>query len=162
MYQQVTVFYSKKPKSYVLTPRRKRVVKPLVRRSHCTVVRHCLKDLRLRNHLISGIGQILQKEVASLCSGNTTSLLNDKSVNALETFSWDDLLDEIESRSPTLLALMKWCTKTKKPRKNKKSIIAFLVAILCRHRRPTFSIVQRLISMILYSGHASKRVRKHC
>ena len=96
----------------------------------------------------------VQKEVASLCSESITSLLYDKTVNALETFSWDNLLQEIESRSPTLPDLMQWCTKMKKPRKNTKSIVAFLVAILCRHRRPKFSLLQRIISLILYSGHA--------
>ena len=42
---------------------------------------------------------------------------------------------------------------------NHDAIIGVLVSIICRHRRPAASLLQRLISLILYSGHASKRVQ---
>ena len=144
-----------------MTPPRKRIVKPLVRKNHCSVVKQCLKNDRLRSLVINGIGIKLHKEVATLCSDASLSILRDKSMQALETFTWDHIYDEMRTRSPTSLSLLEWCTKIKKPKKNKRSIITFVAAILCRLHRPSSSLVQRLISLILSSGHAAKSVSNH-
>ena len=37
-----------------------------------------------------------------------------------------------------------------------KSTDGVLLLTLCKHHRPSASIVQRLVSFILYAGHASK------
>ena len=37
-------------------------------------------------------------------------------------------------------------------------VIGLIATLLCKHQRPSASLVQRLISVILYSGHASKTV----
>ena len=36
--------------------------------------------------------------------------------------------------------------------------IGLCVAIMLKYRRPTMSLVQKLIAVILYSGHSSKKV----
>lgn len=141
-----------------MTPSRRRICKPLVRSSRCAVARQCLKDVRIRKYIVQGIGLLLHTEIAALCSDKVTSVLRCHTAKSLENFSWEDVIGEMKTRAPTLLSLLEWCTKTRKTRRNTKSIIGFITAILCRHRRPTASSVQRLLSVILYSGHASKRV----
>lgn len=142
----MTVHYSKKPRSYVMTPSHRRICKPLVRSSRCAA-RQCLKDVRIRKYIIQCIGLILQNEIAALCSDKVTSVLRSHTAKSLENFSWEDVIGEMKTRAPTLLSLLEWCTKTRNPRRNTKIIVGFITAILCRHRRPTVS-----------SGHASKRV----
>ena len=67
-------------------------------------------------------------------------------------------MDEMKTRAPTLLYILESCTETRKVRKNKEAIVGLITAILCKHRRPSASLLQRIVSIILYSGHASKRV----
>lgn len=94
-----------------------------------------------------------------LCSDLTESVLRDKSNEALKNFQWQYLIDEVTIHAPTLLAILKSCTKVKVPRVNQQEgAIGVIVAILCKNRRGSASLVQRLVSVILYSGHASKRV----
>lgn len=156
--RQVMVFYPKRPKSYYMTPSRRRICKPLVRGSRCALARRCLKDRVVRKYITKGVGLSLQHEIASLCSDKVNSVLRDKSAQAIETFSWEAVIEEMKTRAPTLLSLLESCTKTKKARKNKKAVIGVIAAILCKHRRPTASLLQRLVSIVLYSGHASKSV----
>ena len=96
----------------------------------------------------------MRREIAHLTSDNMASILNSTSSDILNEFTWDCLLAEVKSAAPTLLELLQGCTKTKKPRKNQNAIIGVLIA-MCKHRRPTSSLIQRLFSLILYSRHAS-------
>ena len=141
-----------------MTPTRRRICKPLIRRSHCALARQCLKDPVNRKFITKGVGLSLKQEVASLCSTKKSSFLQDKSVEALETFSWEAIIEEMKSRAPTLLSVLNSCTETRHARKNRKAVIGIITAILCKHRHPTFSLLQRLLSVVLYSGHASKHV----
>ena len=156
--RQVTVFYPKKPRSYYMTPTRRQICKPLARGSRCALARRCLKDRVIRKFITKGVGLSLRHEIASLCSDKVGSILRDKSSLALETFSWEAVMDEMKTTAPTLLSLLESCTKTRKARKNRKAVIGIIAAILCKHRRPTASLLQRLVSVVLYSGHASKNV----
>ena len=67
-------------------------------------------------------------------------------------------MDEMKTRPPTLLSILESCTETRKVRMNKEAIVGLIIAILCKHRRPSASLLQQIVSVILYSGHASKRV----
>lgn len=151
----------KKPKTQFLTPRRRRIIKPLVRRSHYTSARQFLQDPKMRKHVVDEVGRIIHQEIMTLCSESSTSILNDKSNQILKCFTWKKLVPEFEKNTPILLTLLKWCCKTRKERPNANNFIAFIVSLLCRHRRPKYSLIQRIVSLILYSGHASKKVRWH-
>jgi len=144
-----------------MTPSRRRICKPLARGSRVTLARQCLKDMRVRKHITKGVGLLLQREVAGMCSTKVNSILCSKTTQALEGFNWKDVIGEMEGRAPTLLSLLRSCTKTRKTRKYTNCVIGLIAAILCKHRRPSSCLVQRLISVILYSGHASKRVSLH-
>ena len=158
---QVVVHY-KNPRTVALTPRRRNIIKPLARKSHTAAARNCLKDGKMRKHVINEVGRMLHKEIVSICSDTHLSLLENKSNEAMKSFSWEKLVAEFVSKTPILISLLKWCTKTKKSRANANIAIGLVVAILCRFRRPKYSLVQRIVSLILYSGHASKQVSSLC
>jgi hypothetical protein len=104
------------------------------------------------------MGVSLRHEIACLCSDDMASILQSKERGTLTEFTWERLLTEVEEVAPTLLKLLQSCTKTRKLRKNHNAIIGVLVAIMCKHRRPKSSLFQQIVSLILYSGHAAKRV----
>ena len=153
--------YAKRPRSYYLTPTRRQICKPLIRGSRCALARQCLKHNGIRRYMIKRIGLSLQQEIANLCSDKVDSVLQDKCINTLETFSWDAVIEEMTTRAPTLLSLLENCTHTKRARNNRKSVIGIITAILCKHRRPTASLLQRLLSIVWYAGHAAKSVRNN-
>jgi len=76
------------------------------------------------------------------------------------------LLDELQDTAPTLLHLLRSCVTVKKPpshqwktnRSRDTTIVGLCAAILLRHRNYQMNLVQRVISIMLYSGHASKQV----
>ena len=68
------------------------------------------------------------------------------------------VMEEMQLRAPTLLSLLKWALKTKRIRQNCNAIIAVIVAIICKNRKSSICLFQRIISLILYTGHSSKQV----
>ena len=155
---QVTMFYKSKQKSYIMTPKRKQLCRPLARGSRCSFARKCLKDKSICKYIIKGMGASLRHEIARLCSDDTSFILHAKTSSSLKEFQWEKLLTEAKELAPTLIQILYSCTKTKTPRKNQNDIIGVLLAIMCKHRRPVSSLFQRLVSLILYAGHSSKRV----
>lgn len=157
IYIQVTIGYNK-PKHYILTPNRKKICKTVTRGSHMALARRCLENDDIRKCIISGVSLILRKEIATLCSNQVPSVLRDKSNEALKSFQWKCLLDELQTHAPVLLQILKSCTRVSRPLFQQEATIGVVTAILCKNRRSSASLIQRLISVILYSGHASKMV----
>ena len=148
-----------RPRTYTMTPRRRKLCRPLARGSRCPLARRCMSDHTIRKYTVKGMGASLRHEVAKLCSDDSVFVLRNKHPNMLKSFTWEGILNEAKELAPTLTDLLLLCTKTRKPRKKKqKAIIGVLIAVLCKHRRPTLSLIQQIVSLILYSGHASKRV----
>ena len=145
---QITIFHKSKPKSYMMTPRRRRLCRPLARSSHCSLARKCLQDHRVKSHITKALGVTLRKEIAALCP----------SVANLTDWRWVNVLELVKLKAPTLLSLLQSCTKTRRDRKNQDAIVGVLVLTMCKHRRPSASVLQRLVSLVLYAGHASKIV----
>ena len=118
------MFYKSEPKSYIMTPRRRQICRPLARGSRSTFARKCLSDRKVRNAIVKNLGVSLQKEVAQLCSEDGGSIINDKSTSAVKDFTWDRFLSEVQMLAPTLYNLLQSCCKTRKSRKNHNAIIA--------------------------------------
>lgn len=147
----------KKPKTYFLTPTRKKIGKAVARGSKCTVARECFSDPTTRNFALNYLGTILRKEIKTMVSHNTNSILHSP-VSSMKCFTWDTLLDELKKYAPTFLHLLNSLTKTKSKRPNEKAVIGICAAILLKHRDPTMSLIQKITSIILYAGHTSKQV----
>ena len=131
-----------------MTPRRRQLCKSLARGSHFALAQKCLRDHRVKKYITKGFGTLLRKEIAAHCSSD----------GSLTSLKWDDVLQLMKVKAPTLLPLLQRCTETRTPRPNQKAIVGTLALILCKHRRPSSSILQKIVSLILYTGHASKKV----
>jgi hypothetical protein len=118
------------------------------------------------------MGKLLSRELSNLASLKTNSMLRNRSCEALEQFSWQDLLAELEKETPITLSLLKQCAHVKrrahKPRgeggrssrriPNEEAAVGMCFAILMRARSQRMNLVQRLISVLLYGSHAPKQV----
>ena len=60
--------------------------------------------------------------------------------------------------APTLFSLLRSALRTKTSRRNEGMIIVVIAGIISKHRRSCCSLVQQMVSLVLYAGHASKQV----
>ena len=93
-----------------------------------------------------------------MCSEHTSSVLSSQSVTDLWEFTWEKLLHELKVNAPILLSILRECTKTRRPRPNQNAVIGMCAVILLKHRFKKMSLVQRILSLILYAGHSGKQV----
>lgn len=155
---QVHVNYSKEPRNYTLTPSRKKIGKAVGRGSKKAVICECMKISTMRKYIVQILGQKLRNELASLCSEDANSILREQSPDALTGFSWGKLHDELEARAPTFLSLLEMCTHTRKPRCNRMAVIGMCAVLLLKFRFVKMSLVQKVVSLILYADHSGKQV----
>lgn len=160
LHPQAKIFYHSKPQSYIVTPTRRRICRPLIRKNYKSFAVNCLRNKTTKKDVVECIGLELRSEVAAICSDRFNSITTQKSKSAIKNFShtYKSLLDEIRDRAPTLLTLLQYCLSTKQPGRNADAEIAFIVSIMGKHKRPSACQMQRVISLIMYAGHASKQV----
>lgn len=151
----------KSPRRYILTPKRKKLGKAVARGFNRSIIRECFSNSTIRKQLFWKLVQLLRKEIKNMCSEKVNSLLLDKSPGAISEFSWEKLKNELSSNAPTLFCILQGCTKTKVPRSNRDATIGICAAILLRFHYPKISLVQRIISIVLYAGHSAKQVIKN-
>lgn len=144
-----------------MTPSRRQICKPLLRRNFPSFAKKCTQNVTTRKAMIKSLSSILKKEVAALCSNTFPSVMRCKPKQISVDFGFKSLLKELSCQAPTLLELLKSCLKTKTPRVNVNLIVAMIAALICKHRRSSCSLLQRVISLVLYSGHSSKQVAIH-
>lgn len=149
--------YEQRTRNYrVTTPNSRRLVKKFGRGCKQAAVRECFKDPITRMYLIRRVQTIVHKELRSLCSNKVNSVLRRADIRK---FSWDLLLDEVKLHAPLFFAIIQSCVRTTTPRENNKSVIGICIAVLLKHKFHKMCLVQKLISIVLYAGHAGKEVR---
>lgn len=93
-----------------------------------------------------------------MCCDATTSVLRSTKKEDLSTFSWEILWKEISTHASTFGSVLTECTKTRANKANRQAVIGICAAILLKHRYSQMSLVQKIISIILSNGCASKSV----
>ena len=150
----------------------KRLGRSIGRKNRSSIAHQAMKDTRIRKRVIERMGKLMSKELTQLASLKANSMLRDQSCNTLAGFSWHSLLQELEKETPVTLSLLKQCVHIKrcshkgqekggrKARRlpNEEVAIGMCFAILMRTRSQRMNLVQRLISLLLYGGHAPKQV----
>jgi hypothetical protein len=140
----------------LLTPSRKRIGRAVARRSRSALVAEVLKDPTTKQCMMKRIGLLIRREMRQMCS--IESILKSQSKCDLKDFTWKKLLCELELNAPLLFSILQSCTATQIPKPNREAVIGMCSAILLKHRFSKMSIVQKVISMILYAGNCSKQV----
>ena len=150
----------KKPKSYTLTPSRKKLGRSVARGSRYSLAVQCWEDPTIKRYILKLLSVSLRREIAAMCSDKTNSLLKEQSQDCLQNFSWSKLEAELNNHAPTLYFVLHSCFTTKVPRQNSTYMLCTCACLMMRNRRPSMSLLQRTISILLYSGHCLKKVMK--
>lgn len=92
-----------------------------------------------------------------MCSDSFQSILRLKTNDSVKNFHHiiTTIIHEMQRNTPTLLSLLKSCLKTRKPRPNTDVFLAVIMCIICKNRRPAACIIQRVFSLLLYTGQVS-------
>ena len=124
---------------------------------------------KIKKGILKVLRKLIVKEMKQVCQKKTSSMLRKTSAEALKSFSWDDLLAdlELEKTAPVFCQILKECVNVKRRNGSAKrrfystdsaTIIGVVAAILLHHHNEHLNLVQRIISILLYSGHAPKQV----
>ncbi len=142
--------------------------KSVGRKSRSSIARQVANDRRIKDRVVELLGGNIRREMKTLCSLREISIVRSTSPDTLQYFKWETVIDELQEQAPTLLGFLRGSVqKTRKAspssqdpkqrtyRVNDTTVTA---AILLRHRSQGMNLVQRLIPLLLYSGHAPKQV----
>ena len=110
-----------------------------------------MSNPQLHDHVVNAIAKEVQKEIKEICSDQYSSILRMKYKVALETFAWDRVWKELETKAPTLLMVLSGGASSS----NIKPAICTCAGIL---RNPKVNIVQAVVSVVLKAGHANIQV----
>ncbi len=155
---QATIHYKSVAKSFKITPSRRKICKPLIRRNFQSFSIKCFENIVTRKAIIKKICGMLRQEVSAICSDNYSTVMRDKNSEALIEFDFAKIIEEMELKTPTLLYFLQNCLKANTPRGNEKAVLAIIASMIFKHRRSSCSLLQRIISLILYAGHTAKQV----
>ena len=102
-------------------------------------------------HMIAQVAKFIRAEMKSICSLAHNSILRGQH-DQIKLFNWESVLVEFEQNVPTLILLLRHLM----PKADGK-FLSFIVAIILK-RRKHMSLVQRVISVMLYGNAAQKEV----
>ena len=119
--------------------------------------------MKIRKKVLGILQNDLQKEMREMCLKKSMSVLRASSPEALQTFSWESVVEELQVKAPTLLHLLKGCADVKRherPRKSRRkspksfrptntAVLGTCAAILLRHKNQYMNLLQRLVSLVL-------------
>ena len=121
-----------------------------------------MRDSSTRYHIVNLLGKEVRKEIRLMSSDSAHSFLRSQLKEDLKEFQWSRLHAELSSKAPILRSILTAATKTRVTRPNAHIVVGTCVAILLKHCNPKMSLLQGIISLVLYVGHTSKQVCYCC
>ncbi len=148
----------------------KKLGKSVGRMNRRSNARQVVNDRRIKERVVTLLGEKIRSEM-EMCSLRDISILRSTSPGVLQTFKWESVLTEMQELAPNLLGFLRSCVqRTRKVpskgqtpgqrtyRASDDTVVGVCAAILLRHRSQSMNLVQRMVSLLLYSGHAPKQV----
>lgn len=140
----------------------KSLVRGVARRSHSSIARQALANVKIRRYVLSSLRKYISKEMKIVSSKKHSSILRGRSVEHLKSFSWETLEEEIKTKAPTLYGLLCACVRVKRKTgqnsPSSTSVLGVCAAILLRNYNQNMNLLQRIVALILHSGRSSKQV----
>lgn len=135
----------------------------MARRSNRTVASECWENPNIRIHLLSKMGTVLRRELKELCSDKVNSVLRRNDLNGLQVGSLLDCFSaELKQHAPLLETILTTCTCISNAKiqdnQHKNNRVPVIAAMILNMRWSNMSALHKIISLILYAGHASKMV----
>ena len=135
-------------------------MKAAARRSYKSMADSTWTHTRVQPYVKKQFFSQLRKEIKHLCSFSVNSMMLQSGYKSFESFSWRKVEKELRCNSPLFYDVLMQMTKTRRPRSNHTIILCVCAAIILKFRYPKMSLIQKIISCVLYYGHCSKQVNK--
>lgn len=130
----------------------------IARGSQVAFAKQCLMEPSVQRLIIRRIILILRREIATLCSDRVGSIMLGSSPNEMCEFDMHKFIEEAKEHAPILIDILISLTKSRITTVNQPAIVTMILASLCRCKRPKMSLLHKIISVIMYFGHCSKKV----
>lgn len=106
----------------------------------------------MSKYVLKTMSRQIKAELSNICSTTNKSILQ-QSNEKLKSFSWETLWSEFQRRVPLLLELLRSILP-----KSDKAFLVFIISLILKKRNQKMSLMQRLISVVLYGNAAHKQV----
>ena len=109
------------------------------------------------------LGDIVRRELIFTSKMNSFSLFQKKDLGSLQFFKWNEVCRDFQRTAPYLGHILEKCAEAKRSAthsSNKDIVISVVVGILLRNCSQRANLIQRLLSILLYSSHVPKNVSK--
>ena len=134
----------------------KRIVKSLRYPRPGYTARKCIQVPALKKATLQEVLKVIKLESTALAKCRPKpSMLRVRSLKQLTTFKWSDLMTYLKQKAPTLLSIIEAAAKSPPLSIAVGMAACILLKQRCKHR----CLLQVIISILLYAGHASKKVR---
>ena len=140
-------------KNYSITPNQENATIRIARRSYQSMASTIVDKFSVET--ITALSKQVKKEMDLVCSIKSDTIFN-KDCNRVD-FSWDRIWKEIEIYLPTLLELL----ISIMGKKTNKPLVCMIISMVLKNRFHELSLVQGVISVLLYGNSAHKQVIKY-
>ena len=145
----------------------KKLGRSVGRSNRSAIARQVVKDERIRTRVIELIGTHLGKEMKKLCTKEVMSVLRKADCDSVQQFTVKSIIEEMKTHALSVLTILRGCVQGRRRSRAKKqksrmidvdTLVSVCCAILLRGRSQKMNLLQCIISLILFCGHASKKV----
>ena len=115
-----------------------------------------MKDHCIRKLVAEKMGKLVNKELQVTCSNKAKLKFKDKSLEALTSFSWTEVLSDLKRTAPLLTAMFHhfigtYSSQSQVKRKEVSVVIAAGIFLQAFSERA--NLIQWLFSLLLYSNY---------
>jgi hypothetical protein len=150
----------------------KPLAKSISQMNRLSIARNAMKDAKIRTYILGILKTDIHREMNAMCAISRKCVLRQKSKKSIACFSWDKVYSELLKYAPTLHSVLKACVEVKRPKRprlkpgiqivdqKKRNVIVISMcgAIFLRNKNMHMNLFQKVVSLLLHSGHASKQV----
>lgn len=104
------------------------------------------------------IGKIIRKEMKVTCSVKEDSIFKDKSLTAIDNFSWNSMVLDLKRTAPVMSSVLENCIDRGQNKKKVEIAMAVAASVLLHGHSERACLLQRAISLLFYGCHAPKQV----
>ena len=136
------------------SPWRQENVKRVMRGSYISLTSSVVQSSRTADQVVLQLCRKIKEEIKLISSNEHNSILRDNH-EGVKNFSWENIWEELVINVPTLVKII--ASLIHDPSED-KPVVCFIVSIILKCRFRCMSLVQRVVSVLLYGHGASKQV----
>lgn len=159
---QIVVKQPKRRRLFALSNSLQKLGRSVARRKFRSVASHVLAHKSISKEVIERVAKVIAKEMNLMCRRSSACVLNESSKDTLATFTWNRLIQVMKVKAPNTSILLEGCVRQgyrwKKHLPNTDPLIGIVVAIILRLRSQKMNLIQRIVAVVLYAGHAAECV----